>query len=128
MKAVVFFLLTIMSLSAIAASNYDEKLKSYVEARLFSRITDGVPAKPAQIMINELAGTEMELKTQTLRCLGYPAPNKAKPVGVCLITAHDKATGGEKLQESYAIIISIDIEHFDASRYWEVVKQQSLYF
>jgi len=129
MKFVIMLTLIMVSSPAFARTNHDAMLKSYVEARLFNRTSNGSPAASAQEMINKIAHTEMTIDLKSLRCMGYAAPDSTgKSIGVCLVSAGDKPSGGDHLKENYAILISVDIEHSDTSRIWEVVLQQSVYF
>ncbi len=58
----IFLSAVILTISGVAnADTYDNKLLSYVKARLTNRIEDESTAKSAQYFINKLVGAEMTL-------------------------------------------------------------------
>jgi hypothetical protein len=110
---------------------WDAKLAEYVLDRLDGRVENGSPAASLQELVDVAANMPMQLDTNSLRCLGYEAPDSTgKAVGVCLIDARDKDGDPEEptLEARFSVSITADIEHGDTSRGWEVGVQQYLYF
>ncbi len=130
MKKLVTALLMICSLQSFASSkDYNKKLEKYVLQRLETRVENGSTSPGLTELVSKDAKVELKIATTSLRCLGYESPSgNGKAVGTCLVKAFDAASGGERLEVMYAVIISDDIEHDDASRSWAVTLQQYLYF
>ncbi len=117
-----------ISCFAIDGKSYNDDLKRYVLKRLESRTVNGSKEPGLTEMVSKDAKVALAVDAKSLNCIGYESPNaNGKAVGVCLIKAFDKASGGDHLEIMYTIIISADIEHENVSRSWRVTPQQYLY-